>query len=206
MSKKASRGFTITLNLGEDDYRVYPLAVDPVVAYEVTLTAPQGWGEELGAAASDRLGALPLEVVMRQLVQALVDALPELRGMNAAVQDVDRPAPEDWEPEWELKEAGAGQRPNVLANPGGITRRGFCFSFVPRGNRPAAGAGAFSPAYPKTSGGVPPPRMEPHGGLMPPLARMATKQVECVRRFVRRALASPAAGRPRPNPGQPERG
>jgi hypothetical protein len=79
----------------------------PFVAYEVTLSAPQGLTEERREAASERLGAMPLEIVLRQLVQALVDALPELRGMSVAVQEVDRPA-EDWEPTWEAKESAVG--------------------------------------------------------------------------------------------------
>ena len=79
----------------------------PFVAYEVTLSAPQGLSEERREAASERLGAMPLDIVLRQLVQALVDALPELRGMSVAAQEVERPASEDWET-WEREEAAVG--------------------------------------------------------------------------------------------------
>jgi hypothetical protein len=79
----------------------------PFVAYEVTRSAPQGLGEEQKDAASGLLGAMPLEIVLRQMAQALVDALPELRGMSVAVCEVERPA--DWEePTWERKEAEVG--------------------------------------------------------------------------------------------------
>jgi hypothetical protein len=41
MSKKASRDFTITFHVGADDYRVYPLAADPTVAYKAFRFAKQ---------------------------------------------------------------------------------------------------------------------------------------------------------------------
>jgi hypothetical protein len=41
MSKKASRGFRITFHVGADAYRVYPLTVDPAVAYKAFRFAKQ---------------------------------------------------------------------------------------------------------------------------------------------------------------------